>query len=238
MRLLLYCMIITALFSCKKTDIDNLLWYEQFLVTGGGRNSDALADMDADQAGNLYLTGYVGELFTYDSAWFGNKVFTGLKQRDVVTLKYNKNGTLLWGRVDGSISSESGTAIIADEQGNCYLAGYFGDTIHFDNDVLHLTWITNPTGAAGLNEWDMFLVKLNTQGKVSWSRKVSGFGFESPSAMIIDQMGNIIIAGRYSTDIRYDNTILYATGEACFVASFTPSGDLNWLKSIGSGVPG
>ena len=75
----------SKLFSQPQTE-----WIRQF--NSGGSNQDYVNDMKMDKWGNIYICGYV----RYDA-----------QNSDVLILKYNSYGDLLWSRTYSGLPSNS-----------------------------------------------------------------------------------------------------------------------------------
>lgn len=87
-----------------------VLWQKFF--NGSGNHYDFPFDVCVDNQNNVLVTG---------SSRNGDSIGT----EDIVTLKYNSNGDLLWSRIYNSNSNgiDQGTSITTDAQGNIYVGG-------------------------------------------------------------------------------------------------------------------
>ena len=103
----------------KYSAVGTLQWTSQF-GTSAGETATAIA---VDPSGNSYVTGYSS----------GN--FAGLSNgdQDIITLKLDTMGNLLWKKQYGSASPEIGNAISLDPAGNVYVAGTDVILISYDS---------------------------------------------------------------------------------------------------------
>ncbi len=89
----------------------------------GTSNSIAL-----DGQNNVYFTGFS----RYTINWGNNVITYGTIGNNLLVLKYNSNGTILWGKTSSGSSNARGDAISTDNQGNILISGNFGGTVSFD----------------------------------------------------------------------------------------------------------
>ncbi|MDR2802117.1 MAG: hypothetical protein LBB31_02735 [Prevotellaceae bacterium] len=112
-----------------------------------------------------------------------------------------------------------GTA--CDTAQNIYLAGNFSDSIRFDSFSL-----TSNGGE------DIFLLKLNPEGKVLWAKSAGGINDDYPTAMAVSPAGMLYTVGLHGKNATFDNR---QTGEKTynlFISLHTAAGELKWIKSF------
>ncbi len=111
----------------------------------------------------------------------GNVYVTGRSQApndydDWATVKYNTAGVQQWvSRYSGSANlNDEGNCIVIDGQGNVFVAGYISNA---DSSI------------------DCVTIKYNSNGETLWTRRYNGpgNGDDYPSAIAVDQQGNIYI---------------------------------------------
>jgi len=136
-------------------------WVVQY--NGPGDGFDAANRIATDTNSNVYVTGASSGIDT------GN---------DITTLKYNKNGSLLWvARYNGpGNGDDGGTGIVLDGENNVYVTGY-----SFGSDT----------------DRDYVTIKYDSNGNVIWIRRYNGRGNQkdTPAAIAIDSGDNVIITG-------------------------------------------
>lgn len=96
----------TQIFLLKYTGFGDL----QFSVTWGGKQNDYGNGVAVDTFGNVYVVGTTNSF--------------GAGGSDVVLLKYDSSGKLLFQKTWGGIQNDFGTALTVDSGGYVYLTGY------------------------------------------------------------------------------------------------------------------
>lgn len=126
-----------------------------------GNFNEDLIDMALDKNGNIYLTGNSGA------------------PSDIITLKYDNQGNLLWSRTyNGQSNGEDKTAkIFADNSGFVYVGGRTFNQMEFSSNYL--------------------ILKYNSAGDLVWIREFSNQDstVDAPTDMEIDNESNIYITG-------------------------------------------
>jgi hypothetical protein len=110
-----------------------------------------------------------------------------------------------------------------DTIGNIYLTGSFSDTTYFDS--LKLV----PRGGE-----DVFLLKFNRDGKVSWAKQAGGLNNDYPTAMAVVPTGIIYTAGVTGKEAYFDHETTGSKSFNLFVSRHTIDGELQWVKSFGA----
>lgn len=196
----------------------------------GGSAWEAAYSCAVDGAGNVYLAGST-ESTTSISGENGHQSTHGGGGTDAFLVKFDANGTRLWGTYYGGWSADEGRGCAVDESGNVYLTGS----------------TTSPTGIAedghqdiiGLGH-DGFLVKFNTLGIRQWGTYYGGTGLDQGASCAVDGSGNVYLAGYTTThtgnaiaqsghQVMFGNSSnpFSGTGDA-FLAKFNASGVRQW----------
>ncbi len=142
----------------KYNSIGNLLWY----TTWGGSANDYGMGIAVDGSGNAFITGSTRSY--------------GAGNYDVILLKYDSTGNLLWNRVWGGSSDDWGYDIAIDDSGN--------------------TLITGRTQSFGSGGRDVFLLKYDSDGNLLWYTTWGGSAGDMGTGIVVDDLGNAFIAGR------------------------------------------
>ena len=230
-----FLLLLTILFSCKKEDVQ-LVSSDNFLINGGGRGYEFLRDMDIDSDGNIYATGKIGRDFQSDTAWFHPLITKAISAEDILTVKYNKYGKAIWANVLSSTGWDEGEAIAAGPDGHCYVAGVFGGPIQFGSTQIKPEVSFNSSNMPNL--MDMFLTRLDAQGKVVWTRQITGAGYERPTAIDLDPSGNILVTGYFHRQINFGGTSFTTNGSSFFIVKYSQNGNLLWAKTYGDASSG
>jgi hypothetical protein len=137
----------------------------------GTSTSDGAADVAVDSAGNSYVAGFT---------WGTLDGQTNYGLSDMILIKYNHSGNLVWQRQLGSDGTDEGYSVAVDVNDNIYVTG--GSVGSFDGQVNN-----------GFS--DIFLVKYLPDGTKVWSREVGSPGTDIGWGVATDSSGNIYVTG-------------------------------------------
>ncbi len=167
----------------------NLLWQR----TWGGSNDDAGYSVAVDSSGNIYVTGYTWSF--------------GAGGSDVLLLKFDPHGSLLWQKTWGGSNADIGRSVAVDSSGNIYVTGY-----------------TNSFGAGGN---DVLLLKFDSSGSLLWQLTWGGSSTDAGYGVAVDASGNVYVTG-------YTNST-GAGGNDVLLLKFDSAGSLllPWQKTWG-----
>ncbi len=222
------------------------LWVNRYNGTGNG--TDRAMKMAVNGIGNVYITGrsdngvdddyvtikYVTGglqtwLATFDS---GDKdkaeditidssldlIVTGRSNNgsddDFLTIKYSEStGADLWNggiRYSGGNGDDKPTALTTDGNGNVFVTGRTDS----DNSA-----VTN---------YDFVTIKYNSTGNVIWESTYNGTGDgnDTPSDIVVDWNGKVIVCGQTDTDAS-----LSVTNNNSIVISYSISGNQSWIMT-------
>lgn len=180
----------------KIDDNGNVIWARQ----GGSTSLDRCYDVDADDFGNLYFTGYISTGFKIDSSAAG-----ALDSRTVNTnggwdqylAKYSFQGLLLWLQNIGSTGPDIGYGVDVFEN-LIAITGYFSDTVVFGGDTL---------GTTGPTDQDVVIGILTLDGEgfaaASWQGTVEDKG----QGIVQDGKGGFYTGGYFESNTLSDGTI-------------------------------
>jgi hypothetical protein len=191
------------IFTTKYNSSGNVIWAKK----AGGNLDEEGHGIAVDGNGNVYMTGDFN---------------LGSPNQDILAIKYNSVGNVVWTKFAGGYSSDGANDIAIDASGNCYLTGIFvSSTAFFDNDTL-----------ANMGAGDVFIAKLADLPTYAVEVILEEYGFflfPNPSA------GELIIQGSEFGEIEIIE-IHNAFGEKVFsqqTAKDKPQIriDLSYLKS-------
>jgi hypothetical protein len=191
--------------------------------------------MTIDVAGNIIL----GGIFGGGSITFGTTTLTGINgYTDIYIVKCDSLGNVIWAKVAGGIHQDKCYDISTDISGNIYLTGsYSSPYIVFDGDTL-----TNRDTSSTFT--DMFVVKYDTAGNVSWAKGISAdnyVGNETGSSVTTDYNGNVYVTGGYGNVNSNSHSIIFGTDtlqtfvDNTFLAKYDALGNELWAKGPSSG---
>jgi hypothetical protein len=139
----------------------------------------------------------------YAIAGFTKSFGTG--ELDVYLVKLDANGNLQWTKTIGGKKEDVGTSIIQTSDGGYAIAG--------------------STRSFGAGEWDVYLVKLDANGNLQWTKTIGGKKEDVGTSLIQTSDGGYAIAG---------STRSFGAGEAdVYVVKLDARGNLQWTKTIG-----
>jgi len=129
----------------------------------------------------------------------------GAGEWDVYVVKLDAHGNLQWTKTIGGPETEEGNSLIQTSDGSYVIAG-----------------ATNSSGAGYV---DFYVVKLDANGSLQWTKTIGGPGYEIGHSLIQTSDGGYAIAGEtYSFG---------AGGEDVYVVKLDANGNLQWTKTIG-----
>ena len=206
-------------FLVKYDSAGNSLWGKK----GGGTLTDRGYGVVVGSDGCPVVTGHYYGTSTFDSV-----TVTSSGNLDAFTAKYSADGKLLWFKEGKSVSQTSSRSIALDNQGNYVVVGYFGTTGNltatFDNVTL-----------TAVGQRDIYIVKYNKDGVIQWGVSAGGnAASEEAKDVACDAAGNIYVTGTFKDTAYFGSTTLIGQGGAdIFVAKYSPSGTLVWVKGAG-----
>jgi len=135
----------------------------------------------------------------------GFTISFGAGSGDVYVVKLDANGNLQWTKTIGGPASEEGNFLIQTSDGGYAIAGY--------------------TGSFGAGKWDVYVVKLDANGNLQWTRTIGGKKEDVGTSLIQTSDGGYAIAGF---------TTSFGAGEwDVYVVKLDANGNLQWTKTIG-----
>lgn len=211
---LLFSILLLLLLS-QSTDAQTKLWEKQYL---GSRVSFRGAQLTPE--GNSYLAGIY-----YGQVTFDGKKITSNGNYDNFVAKYDSSGKVLWAHGFGSIETDEVSGLALDKDENCYLTGYFKDTLFIGDTSLVQIGYYN----------DIFLAKYDKDGNFLWAKRFGGDYYDSGKELAIDNLGNVYLTGYFEgTAIIGGITIESHGNEDAFLAKLDPNGNAIWVKVAGS----
>ena len=136
---------------------------------------------------------------------------------DMWVVKLDAGGNLVWQKALGSTGDDNAWAIARDADGGYLVAG---STNGKDGDV------TNPKGG-----YDMWVVKLNTNGGLVWQRTLGGYDYDLGMAITASPDGGSAVAG-FTKSIDGDVSKTYGNGDI-WVVKLNATGGIRWQKTLG-----
>jgi hypothetical protein len=218
------------IFLAKYDAAGNVLWAKNFASGRAYGDADDY-DIAADGNGNVYFT---AGLFI-DSAVFGNFTLhndtanSSYTLSDVVVVKCDSSGNVLWAKVMGGKTNELPAGICVDNHNNVFVTGRFNSSsIPFGNTTL-----------ATSAYFDVFIIKYDSLGNEVWGKSASGNNWEFGRSLASDALGNIYVTGFFNSDIlHFDNILLFNSAlniDEFFIAKYDTNGNAIWAKKAVGG---
>lgn len=212
-------MVAIIILAATKINAQTPTW--QWATQAGGTGSSTYGEaVDIDAQANVYVTGN----FT-GTANFGSTPITSYGSNDIFTAKYDALGNFQWVRYAGGTGIDNGKAISIDGSGNCYVAGYFRDTIKFDSGNV----------IVGSGGYDIFLAKYDASGNLLWVRTGGGSSEDAGSGVALDASGNVYITGKFNGSATFGGlpSLVSAGSSDVFVVKYNSSGTEQWATRAG-----
>ncbi|MGE0357580.1 MAG: FG-GAP-like repeat-containing protein [Burkholderiales bacterium] len=199
-------------FVVKLDASGSLSWARNFGGSGASTRGGGIA---VDVQGNAYTSGIFGD---------GNLVTPALTRigvTDVYALKLDASGNVLrasnYGGAGGHLA---GGAIALDAFGNTWLAGQI--------DVN-----TTTPALVKIGVRDLFAIKLDTAGAVSWAANFGGAGATtSGGRLAIDDNGNALLAGNLNASLTTPPLVAIGTLDALAIR-LHPGGGVTFARNFG-----
>ncbi len=112
-----------------------------------------------------------------------------------------------------------------DDNGNCYLAGYYTKGLKLGNRQWNA-----PNGKR-----EAFIVKYNKEKKVVWARNLQADSMATAFALTLDDKGDPVVAGSFSGKLSAGGHTLKTikNNPDVFAAAYDASGNVQWLQKAG-----
>jgi len=191
-----------------------------YVVAGGtesfGAGEDDFYVVKLDSNGNVVWTKTIGGSLT-DVAYSiiqssdggyvvaGRTSSFGAGRDDFYVVKLDSSGNVLWTKTIGGSSDDGASSIMQSSDGGYVVAG--------------------ETRSFGAGEDDFYVVKLDSNGNVVWTKTIGGSDLDVATSIIQSSDGGYVVAGY---------TYSFGAGAADFyVVKLDSSGNVVWTKTIG-----
>jgi hypothetical protein len=134
----------------------------EFYKTWGGSYIDNTWAMDTDVNSNVYLAGFTRSY--------------GVGEVDVLLIKYDNGGNIMWKRTWGGAGDEKAFVVKVEE-----------------NAGMDYLYLAGSTGSFGSSD-KSFLLKFDEAGNFIWARTWNGPQFENAQSLGIDLNGNVWVS--------------------------------------------
>jgi len=199
-------------YLAKSSATGQVQWAKSFYTLSGSFSiNSVLAD-----GGGVIITG------AYSGTTIGFGPGRELSGGGGFVAKLNSSGTVLWSKGIGV----SPVAATVDGSGNVIVAGNFWGTI----TLLGTESISSVGGQ------DAIAIGLNSSGEIQWRKTIGGTGSDTSTSIVVDSLGNVIVAGNFSgttTNLGTGYNLTSAGGTDAFLVNINSIGQVQWSKALG-----
>lgn len=190
----------------------------------GGLFSHEYGIVATGPAGEVYLAGHTES--STDIAESGHKnTFSGVK--DAFIVKFNANGSRIWGTYFGGTEYDDVKDITTDGEGNLYFTG--------------LTYSKSQVASGGYRNTiagldDIYIAKTDSSGTPLWSTYYGGYDDDEALKIATDNKHSVYVSGktRSTAGISFGQSGNTLQGGAdAFVVKYTTNGTLDWGMYVG-----
>lgn len=225
--------IVLLLLTTFKMDAQVFAWANG---VGGNTGDDAVRGSCVDYSGNVLVVGAFADVATFGPGM----TYTSNGGLDIFIAKYDASGNCLWVKTYGSsgtgaTANDEAYSVCTDFLGNVYVSGYFQNTVDFDPSLPNTQVLTSLGGP------DMFFMKLDVNGTLSFVQQVGGVSQQIGYALKLDAGGNIYVSGAFVGAADFDPSTAgvytltgYSTGYDAYLAKYDNNGTFQWANRFGS----
>ncbi|MEO8067658.1 MAG: SBBP repeat-containing protein [Flavobacteriales bacterium] len=193
----------------------------QWIRFGGGVLADEGRGVALDASGNVVVSGYF-----QGTAVFGNDTLVSNGLSDVLLLKYDPNGNLIWSLRDGGTGDDKANKLAALGNGDLGVVGSFQGSAGIAGDLLF---------ANGL--YNAFVARYAGIGIGLWGEQAgSTLNFAGDEGFDVDAApnGDLVFCGEIAGPSDFDGfNVVPNGGTDLFIARYDGNGDLVWVHHAG-----
>jgi hypothetical protein len=158
------------------------LWSKRF----GNAFNEVAGGVAVDPAGFITMTGSFDQKID-----FGQGEVRVAGESDAFVARFAPTGEVVWARTFGAAREDIGFGLAADGNGNVVVAGWFEGTVDFGGGA-----------KASYGNRDVFLLKLDVEGRHLWSQSFGDRDHDQARAVALDRNGAPVVAGFYRFDLK------------------------------------
>lgn len=192
--------------------------WEWALSVPASNDDNFNSDIQADLSGNLYTVGLINDQIT-----LGDSTYQNTGGSDGYIAKYSETVILLWSTHVLVSGSGSHFKVTTDGYDNLYVAGTFSDTLTVAGNS-----VFSNDGSS-----DIFLIKFNSSNDVQWVKNYGGVDPDELGDMDADQLGNVILTGKFSGSTNIEGISLNSTNGHDFIFQVNSAGNISWVEQFG-----
>ncbi len=188
--------------------------------------------IDANLAGDFFVGGQYSNntsQFDLDKFTAGNQTPTNNSgfMEGAFLAAYDNTNNLTWSiGFGGSHMDDAIYDVATDNLGNVICVGQL-TTANSDFNPLGSAVTLSPVGSQ-----DLFIASYNSVGQLNWVKLLGDSGSDAAYSVTIDDNNNCYVSGEFSGTFSFDGTPVNAIGQDGFLAKYSGTGNLVWLKTI------
>ncbi len=198
----------------------------------GGTGDSKASNIAVDNAGDIYVSGYIRGAVTFNLREGGTKTLTSNGDADVYIAKYNiASGSYIWAISFGGAGTDQSNSMTVDSQGNVLITGQYTATANFNpKGNFQLT----PNGAD-----DIFVAKYTSDGNFVWAISMGGGDIDRGHYIATDSQNNVFLTASYTGVVDVDpssavHNLPDQGSLACFFAKYDANGKFVWAHPLGT----
>lgn len=203
MRLYLSLIIFSAVFANAQTEVK---WKKVF----DGSQGDSFADQVKTTDSNFVFSGSTSSSDGDLPVNYGSS--------DVVVSKIKKDGNILWTKVIGGNNFDTPSDMIKTSDGGVILTVLSRSNTDFF-----------PQHYGGTETYDVYVIKLDTDGNILWDKFIGGSGDESKATVVSTNTGYVVAINSLSNDFDFESPY---GGKNILLIKFDEMGDVIWKKIL------
>jgi hypothetical protein len=227
---------LTDFFISKLDANGNFVWAKAIQGTSATIEK-AVSGICADNAGNVYITGYYTGVVDFDpGSGVANSNLTGTQ--DAYIAKYDADGNFLWIKSYGAAGKMGMGISLASDGENIYAGGVFGGVVDFDAGA----GVHNLSAHGAYS--DLYILKLTGNGDFVWAKNIGSDFNSGVNAVSLDNEGNVLATGYFQDPTDFDpGSGIYelpsAEGTNLFVLKLDNNGNFIWARTaLGGSIEG
>ncbi len=170
-------------FFAKYDNQGNYSWVKQ--LSGGTVEP---SQMELDNSGNIYLTGFYRTTCDFDPDGLGQFTRSNDGNADFFVACYTENGTFSWAIALDGINEDFGNSIAVDLNHNVYVAGTFIDSLETDPSPVDNYLVSSSTGVS-----DNFVAKYSSSGAAVWAFRLGNALTDYCNSIAVNKNGTLFI---------------------------------------------
>lgn len=186
----------------------------QWATTWGGAFQEILVSLAVDPAGGVIAVGAFKDKMVINGETHKSKGGS-----DMFVVKLDTNGKVQWARTWGDRYKDIAAGVSVNKFGTIAVTGWFERKVNFGGGV-----------RKSEGNKDVFLLKLDRNGKYMWDNHFGAKGDDTGRGVIIDDSGVITLSGTFRFDVTFGGRTLESARELdrklpagdAFLARFTP----------------